>query len=237
MRLGTMVIMAAVLACVSAAGCGDKGGELRDATARRRAELANRDTTRDRPGDAAADTEARLPAFADDTAARTSVVPRRDSVAKDSAPPPPAATGWAASPRQGGNASAHATLRGLRAASNPEGFDRIVLDFGADPVPAWRVTYASRSPLHCGSGQATQVEGVRFLAVRLQNTQAHDDQGQPTVRQRELPLNLPVMREMVINCDFEGEVGMVVGVAAGNPFRVMELANPSRLAIDVQRQP
>jgi len=46
-----------------------------------------------------------------------------------------------------------------------------------------------------------------------------------------------VMRAMVMTCDFEGEVGLVIGVTAANAFRVMELANPSRLAIDVQRQP
>jgi hypothetical protein len=237
MRLGTMTMTAALLACVAGA-CRDKGGELRDATARRRAELANRDTTRDRADDALADTEARLPAFADDTVTRTAVVARPDSAPRDSAAaPPPAATGWAVAPRQGGSATARATLRGLRAASNPEGFDRLVLDFGTDAVPRWRVGYAARPPFRCGSGQAAQVEGARFLGVRLQGTQAHDDQGQPTVRQRELPLNMPVMRAMVMTCDFEGEVELVVGVAAGNPYRVMELANPTRLVIDVQRQP
>jgi len=240
MRLRTMAMAGAVLACVAAAACKDKGGELRDATARRRAELANRDTTADNRGDDfAADTGGRLPAFVGDTPARVApAAPAADSARKDSAAAPAAvATGWGLTPRQGGAAGGQATLRGLRAASNPQGFDRIVLDFGAERVPAWRVAYAARAPLRCGSGAATQVEGARFLTVRLQGAQAHDDQGQPTVRQRELPLNMPVMREMVMTCDFEGEVGLVVGVTAGNAFRVMELADPSRLVIDVQRQP
>lgn len=239
MRLGQIGIAAAVAACVAAAGaCGDQGGELRDATARRRAELANRDTTRDHASDAAADTATRLPAFAEDTVARTPVATHADSAAKDSAATPrPAAAGWALTPRQGGSPGTRATLRGLRAASNPQGFDRIVLDFGTGAVPGWRVAYSARPPFRCGSGEAAQVEGARFLGVRLQGTQAHDDLGEPTVRQRELPLNMPVMREMVMTCDFEGQVELAVGVAAGNPFRVMELADPTRLVIDVQRQP
>lgn len=237
MRLG-MIPMAAVLACMAgAAACKDEGGELRDATARRRAELAGRDTTPDRPGDADADTATRLPAFAGDTAARTAIVTPRDSAAADSAKKPPAAAGWTVAPRQGGATNGIVTLRGLRAASNPDGFDRLVLDFGDDAVPAWTAAYASRPVLRCGSGEPARIEGERWLRVRLRSAQAHDDQGQPTVRQRQLPLNMPAMREMALTCDFEGEVEVVLGVAAANPYRVMELANPSRLVIDVKREP
>ena len=228
-------MVAAMLVAAAAAACKDEGGELRDVTARRRAELADRDTTRDRIQDEAPDTSTRLPAFAGDTAARTPVVVK-DSAAADTTKAA-APTGWGTAPRQGGTPNVPTTLRGVRAASNPDGFDRMVLDFGADPVPGWHTVYAARPGLACGSGEPVQVEGQRWLRVRLQTAQAHDDQGQPTVRQRRLPLGMPVLREMAISCDYEGEVEVVLGVSAANPYRVMQLANPTRLVIDIQRQP
>jgi hypothetical protein len=238
MRLKTVgwTAVAALLA-TSAAACKDEGGELRDVTARRRAELANRDTTRDRVRDGDTDSTVRLPAFAGDTAARTSIV-TRDSAPADTAKRAAAPAGWGTAPRQGGTPNVPTTLRGVRAASNPEGFDRMVLDFGTGPVPGWRASYSTRPALSCGSGEPVQVEGVRWLRLRMQTAQAHDEQGQPTVRQRRLPLGgMPILREMVISCDFEGEVEVVLGVSAANPYRVMELANPTRLVIDVKQQP
>lgn len=228
-----MVIAAAALA----AACADQGGELREVTERRRAEHANRDTTRDAAGDAFSDTATRIPAFAGDTGGRTAVITPGDSAAVDSARTPPPATGWGVAPKSGGTAGNLLTLRGLRAASNPEGYDRLVLDFGTDAVPRWSASYASRPVMRCGSGETAEVAGERWLRVRLQRTQAHDDAGQPTVRNRELPLNMPALREMEITCDFEGEVEVVLGVSGALPYRVMQLANPTRLVIDVQRQP
>jgi hypothetical protein len=238
MRQKTAMWTVLAAACLStvAAACKDEGGELRDATARRRAELANRDTTQDRAPEGDADSTTRLPAFTGDTALRTAI-PLPDSAAADTAAKRPAPTGWGTAPRQGGTPNVPTTLRGVRAASNPEGFDRLVLDFGADPVPGWQAAYSSRPALSCGSGEPVQVEGERWLRVRLQTAQAHDEQGQPTVRQRRLPLGMPVLRELAIACDFEGEVDVVLGVSAANPYRVMQLANPTRLVIDVQRQP
>ena len=240
MRLKTVGWVMAAAAVLVAAACKDEGGELRDATERRRAEMANRDTTKDRPSafDPAGDTATRLPAFTGDTAVRTpAAAPDSAAPAADTSRRAAAAAGWGTSPRQGGTATVPATLRGVRAASNPDGFDRMVLDFGDGPVPGWRVAYATRPVMSCGSGEPVQVEGARWLRVRLQTAQAHDDQGQPTVRQRRLPLGMPALREMAIACDFEGEVEVVLGVSAAHPYRVLELANPTRLVIDVQRQP
>ncbi|MFL5541759.1 MAG: hypothetical protein ACJ8J0_22425 [Longimicrobiaceae bacterium] len=239
MRLKTAGWMT-VAAVLVLSACKDEGGELRDATERRRAEMANRDTTRDRASafDPAADTATRLPAFTGDTALRAPAAARdTPAPAADTTRRAAAAAGWATAPRQGGTATVPATLRGVRAASNPDGFDRMVLDFGDGPVPRWSTAYATRPVMSCGSGEPVPVEGARWLRVRLQTAQAHDDQGQPTVRQRRLPLGMPALREMAIACDFEGEVEVVLGVSAANPYRVLELANPTRLVIDVQRQP
>src|SRR3954468_13335191 len=73
---------------VLGSACGDEGGELRDATARRRAELAGRDSSSDSVVITPADTatgDARLPAFAGDSVRRATPA-RADSVRPDSAP-------------------------------------------------------------------------------------------------------------------------------------------------------
>jgi hypothetical protein len=112
-----------------------------------------------------------------------------------------------------------------------------VLDFGSEPVPGWHAEYAARPGSQCGSGEPVQLAGTRFLRLRLQSAQAHDEQGQPTVRQRNLELNMPVLRALTLSCDFEGEVDLVLGVNAAHPYRVLELTDPSRLVVDFRQQP
>ncbi len=86
MRLKTAGWMVLAATSLAAAACGDEGGELRDVTARRRAELAGRDTTRDRPAEGDADTATRLPAFAGDTAARTALATPDSAAAASTIP-------------------------------------------------------------------------------------------------------------------------------------------------------
>ena len=240
---GTRVAVA-ILALCAAAACKDEGGELREVTARRQAEAANRGPDRDTVP-AAADTDTRLPAFVGDTpiaAAPAAPAPAAaaDTVRKDSAVAPPTAApaGFGTASRRGGRQDVHATLIGMRSASRPaDGADRLVLDFGTDPVPAWSVGYVSRPVSHCGSGAPSNVPGNRWLYVHLRLTQAHDERGAPTIRQRQLSLGMPAMTALEMTCDFEGDVELVIGLAGQNPFRVTELSNPSRLVIDVRQQP
>ena len=231
--LGTMIVAA------SLAACGDQGGELREATERRRASEARDDSAASAPSG-----PERLPAFvlADSTppaAAPAETVaapaPRTDSAtaptpAPDAAPMPDWTAGRTGVRRR---SAGIATVRQVRAAPN-QGFDRFVVVFGADPVPGYRVEYVDKPVRQCGSGDATQVAGDGWLAITLHNARAHTDQGRATVQQRERALSLPVLREWEFTCDFEAEVQIVLGVASPNRYRVLELANPSRLVIDIQ---
>ncbi|HET7230434.1 MAG TPA: hypothetical protein VFJ16_10560 [Longimicrobium sp.] len=219
-----------LLAALAAGACGDQGGELREVTQRRRGEVDTSSTA----SDGAVDDTARLPAFVADTPPRVQGDTAKADSAKAAANT--VSTDWTAGVRETSHPGVSTTLRGLRTAANA-GFDRMVLDFGDDPVPGWRVEYAN-GPVHqCGSGEPVEVGTPAVLVARLRYTQAHDDAGRGTIRQRDLPLSMPVMRRMVIICDFEGEVEIAIGTSSSQPFRVTELGNPSRLAIDIQQKP
>jgi hypothetical protein len=225
-----------------AAACGDQGGELRDATERRRAAAA--EAHDDSVQDGTAPPDARIPAFVLNDSAPATAAPLAtpaDSTAApaappaaDSAPAAPAAQPlgeWTAGGTTARRRAGTVTLRGLRAGVNT-GFDRVVLDFGADPVPGYRVEYID-TPTECGSGEPSAVAGGAFLAVTLRGAQAHEEGGRATVA-RERRVNMPILREMQVTCDFEGEVQVVLGTAARGRYRVTELGTPSRLIVDLQ---
>jgi hypothetical protein len=161
----------AFLALVAA--CSGGGGELREATERRRAENAGNDTA---PGAVSVDTtgEYRLPAFVDTSGAAPAAA--SDTVPAAGANPQGQAE-WSTSTREAGKAGAGASiLRAMRVGRN-EGFDRLVLDFGDSAVPPYHIEYVDSPVRSCGSGEAVPVAGQGWLKVRLRAAQAHDDAG------------------------------------------------------------
>ncbi|HEX8360569.1 MAG TPA: hypothetical protein VF613_10690 [Longimicrobium sp.] len=218
------------------AACGGGGGELREATERRRAETSGADTT---TGLAATDTgEFRAPAFVDTTpAAPAAAVAPADTTPAPAAQPgnPPGQPEWSASTRQGGReGGGTSTLREMRVGNNA-GFDRLVLDFGDDPVPPYQVEYVDSPVRACGSGDPVAVAGQGFLVVRMRSAQAHDGAGRATIQQRQIVPRTPVLREVEIICDFEAQVEIVMGVQSPNPYRVLVVPSPNRLIVDVRQ--
>lgn len=116
-----------------------------------------------------------------------------------------------------------------------EMFDRIVLEFDATRPPGYEIGYLDEPATACGSGNTVRTQGKAVLQLKVFHANAHNESGQPTVREQEyrLPSYL-ALREIKRTCDFEGTVTYVVGVAARNKFRVLELKDPSRLVIDVR---
>lgn len=258
-RVGRLVTAAG---CLLAAACDGEGGELREATRARELAAALSDSV---PGDSlpppmVMDTlDPQIPVFTDPSlagapaapgAAPVNAVPQNapGAPATPSAPATrtPASTPggaeptlpqeWTAGVRQvRRSAAGPARVVDVRTARN-EGFDRVVLQIDGARVPGYRVEYVERPVRQCGSGNPVEVAGQGLLAITLNGAAAHDDRGNATVRDRERRLSLPVMRELEFTCDFEGEVTLVVGVASPNRYRVIELSNPTRLAVDVQHQ-
>lgn len=222
----TRATAAAALLAAALAAC-DSGGELAEETERRRA----REAADSAALLAQADTGFQVPAFVDLPA--TAAAPPAGDTAQVTAPDAPP-EGWTANlleVRRG--AERVETISSIRAGSQaPEGFDRVVIEFAGGRVPGHRLEYVDVPVTQCGSGEDRDVAGAAALFVRLPSTQAHDGLGAPTVTPRQRGYDFPVLREMELVCDFEGQVEIALGVAARRPFRTLELSNPARLVID-----
>jgi hypothetical protein len=124
-------------------------------------------------------------------------------------------------------------LRDVRAASH-EKFDRVVFEFNGDVLPGYHVEYVDRPVRKCGSGKVVPLAGDAWLLVTVSPSNAHTDEGEATVKDRERQLNLEVIKELKIICDFEAEVSWVMSLSHPNRYRVLELSNPARLVVDVK---
>jgi hypothetical protein len=217
------------------AGCGAEGGELREETERRRAagvEVEEPAPDTARPAEPAPD---RLPAFVlDDSAAPAPV--SADSAPNGAAPPEsPAGAAWTAGRVDVVRSQPGAvTLLDLRAGVN-DGFDRVVMEFTGPAAPGHRVEYVDRPVRECGSGRTVAMAGDGWLAITLRGTRAHTEAGRATVERRNRRVDMPVLRQIVVTCDFEGVVQIVLGVDSPNEFRVTELSDPARLIVDVHQ--
>jgi len=134
-----------------------------------------------------------------------------------------------------GRAAGTAVLRAVRTARQ-EGFDRTVFEFEGGALPAYHIEYVDKPVRGCGSGEAVPVRGDGWLHVRFSGAQAHTEAGEATVGFRENHVNLPNLLEIESICDFEGEVGWVLGVQSPNHFRALELSGPTRLVVDVKHK-
>ncbi len=178
-------------------------------------------------------------------------VGRRLPAGAPSPPPPPPGRPAAVAPAPQDTAFAGTTapidrIRATRAgaaglhgveATTTQAYDRIVFAFTGDSVPGYHAEYVHGPVRRCGSGDPVQVEGPVLLVIRFAPAQAHDEAGRPLPAERERAVGLPVVKEMKLVCDFEGQVEWVLGVAAAAPYRVSELARPARLVLDVKRAP
>jgi hypothetical protein len=141
----------------------------------------------------------------------------------------------------GSGAAGITTLVAVRTAVAPGGsYERVVFELDGPGLPAYRVAYADQPPQQCGSGSTVPVTGDAVLTIRLRQTRAHAERGgamAPTIVDRDRRLAQPVMRQLTLICDFEGETEWVLGLAGRRPFRVLELSSPTRLVVDVGSAP
>lgn len=131
--------------------------------------------------------------------------------------------------RPGGGGQA--TLESVTAARHAE-FDRVV--WRLSEMPGVHLEYIDRPVRECGSGHPVALPGDGWLEVRLEPARAHTEEGRPTVPQRRIEARLPVVLEIVRTCDFEAVVTWVVAVGSPEPFRLLQLDDPSRIVVDIR---
>jgi hypothetical protein len=144
-------------------------------------------------------------------------------------------TVWTATPVEKAGSQV-ATLIEVRTASH-DNYDRIVFEF-VGVAPGYRVGYASGSIQECGSGEEVMIAGSAWLNIQLSPANAHTEQGDITVRDRnrvwtDRGANLRALR---LICDFEAVTEWVAGVRHPGKFRVLELTDPARIAVDVRKR-
>lgn len=113
-------------------------------------------------------------------------------------------------------------------------YDRIVFEFLGPDMPTYHIEYIDKPVRSCGSGDPVPLAGDGWLEVRFTDAQAHTPEGDATIKDRQRSPNLPILKDLKITCDFEAEVTWVAGVSSPNKYRVIELKNPTRLAVDIK---
>jgi hypothetical protein len=114
-----------------------------------------------------------------------------------------------------------------------DGYDRLVLQFRND-LPNWRVNYVDE--VTSESGETVPLEGAAFLYVDTHPASGHEDTApfrETYTGPHTLTPRYPMLRQVAWVDDFEGHVGFGLGLQRRTGFRVLELREPARLAIDV----
>jgi hypothetical protein len=161
------------------------------------------------------------------------------SAAPTPLPTQPAATDLGAFTCQdrSGGASGSATMQltDVRIAHQP-GYDRLVFEFAAPAgatarVPAYTLSrQASANFVKDPSGQAVTMRGSYGLRVVF-----HQASGVGSyTKSQDIKAGLPVVQEVEQLGDFEAVLSWGAGLSRASCVRTLELANPTRLVIDVQ---
>jgi hypothetical protein len=142
-----------------------------------------------------------------------------------------AAPALAAETSSGAQAPEIPELVAVRAAHHP-GFDRVVFEFRGS-LPSHSVGYVS-SLTEDPSDKPVHLAGGAIIRVVFHGANAHDESGATTVTPagRFTP-GLPSLKEVAPAGDFEAVVTYGLGVDHRVPFKVLELRDPSRVAIDI----
>ena len=190
------------------------------------------------------------PTAAPTTAAPTTAAPTRTATASPTptpiptpSPTPTTAPGstpnTACAPQTGGSNTFRSVITAIRVAHNP-GFDRVVFELGPNAVgtyglPPFSVEVAST--FIATSGQPVRVDGNAFFLVRLNNTDAHDQNGKQTVTPTDIKPTTPLVKEVRIVEDFEAVNRWAIGLDHLVCPSVLTLSNPVRVVLDFPTPP
>jgi len=142
---------------------------------------------------------------------------------------------WTTKPRSREHTSGELIyVKTVRAARNKE-FDRVVFEFEKQ-LPNYRVEYL-KSHFYDGEAERVRIKsaGNSFVQVEFFTIPTSEEQMKFTEAKGFRPkgrLRMPTVQSVTDMGLFEGFYDFVIGVGSRQPFRVIELSNPARLAID-----
>lgn len=121
-------------------------------------------------------------------------------------------------------------ISALRTGSHP-GYDRLVVEFASGAPGAISITPQQR-PTFTNSprGDAVTLAGAAGLSVVMYDADAHTSYGGPVT----LKPNGSALVEVRRIEDFEGYVGLGLGLTQPSCYRAFMLTSPTRLVVDVQ---
>ena len=151
---------------------------------------------------------------------------------------PPVFNGTTKKTKKVNNLETPAVLADVRTGKH-DGFDRVVFEFKGTEMPSFYIEYIGEPITQCGSGNEVELTGKGALEVRFTPAQAHTEDGKPTLffSDNDQNPNYEVIKKVKSTCDFEGNVTWAVGISQANNYRVLELENPVRLAVDIEHKP
>jgi hypothetical protein len=111
------------------------------------------------------------------------------------------------------------------------GHDRVLFTFEGS-MPGYQVRYVDR--VTDQGGRRLPLRGQAFLAVSFEPARARDPGGTTTFQAATRTPDYPSLRQVRFAGDFEGRVSFGIGAADRGGFRVSELRDPARVAIDIR---
>lgn len=148
-------------------------------------------------------------------------------------PTDPSATFSAGSQSQDAASGTALAVTDMRVAHH-DGYDRVVLELQGSGEPGWIMRWQDTAQ-SAGSGDVVPLEGSKVLVVAVTGIK-YPEPGDPSAvyNQRRQPSDTTVVKEVVLESPFEGEMLAFIGATGEVPYRVTSLTNPIRLVIDIQ---
>jgi hypothetical protein len=112
-----------------------------------------------------------------------------------------------------------------------DGYDRVLFTFKGS-MPGYQVHYVPK--VTDAGGQRLALRGEAFAEVTFEPARARDPDGTASFPATTITPSSPVLRQVRFAGDFEGQVRFGLGVAGRGGFRVSELRNPTRVAVDLR---
>ena len=112
-----------------------------------------------------------------------------------------------------------------------DGYDRVLFTFKGS-MPGYQVHYVPE--VSDAGGRRLALRGEAFAEVTFEPARARDPDGTASFSATTITPSSPVLRQVRFAGDFEGQVRFGLGVAGRGGFRVSELHNPTRVAVDVR---